>query len=915
MPLNDLALRITLDGAWDFSLGDQDSWSEIHVPGTWEARGYDRRLEGPAHYRRQVTIPNEWAGSRIFLEFGAVSYACRVAANGVFAGEHQGLWTPFAFDLTAAIQPGRTNLIEVEVYKPSHLPGARYPFRKCLTGFIPDLGTTFGGLWQEVSLRACQTWFEDWRLSVDTDTEEIVCWFRTRAESNQDLEAAVIDISASLQGSQVAACTVVCSLSDSQEVRCKVPQPARWSPKDPVLYEVELSLRRGDQVLARVCRRTGFRRLSTRGEMLLFNDHPVLLRGILHWGWMPDQIAPFFSLEVARAQIREVKRLGFNLLKLCLFVPNSALYEVADEEGIFLWQEWPMWQPQIDAAYAAHAPEEYEQYMALAHYHPSIVIYSAGCELDDTVGADLLERLNGVMRLGMRGALFCDNSGMGEAYGGLQMDLADFADYHTYSDLEFFEEMLDYWRRDWQSPRPLIFGEFCDSDTYRDPDEIRALSGDRANPSDLPPWWLTNANPLMDWRPEARPVLHQEESIAAAGLGLTHQQLQEISYAGSLAIRKYVLETVRRRAGMGGYVITCLRDTPITTSGIFDDFWRPKWSPEQFLPFNGECGLCLDGERRRRWQHGGDRVDRFDLQNEWAGEWMHRRLIFSGPGLVYQGAAQLAWRLTDVSGRVLAEDARQVEVDLEGIRPQEIAALNFQLPPASLPQELCLEAEFSSPTVRAQNAWSFWSYPRRQLQPAGQARARALYDPGFVLTEFEELLALQRLGEQSSPSTNGLILASSVPAWSEDFLKSGGRMILLQWGDGPLPALRRPFWREAIRIFAPHPLWEAFGAGGDLRFLGVSSDVSFDLARLDQVIHALDEARPIFRRLDGRDFRVSEYLLEARIGRGILLACSLRLAGGNGRQPTGLRRNVAGQALLGSMLDYLEKDGGQTYVV
>jgi hypothetical protein len=132
-------------------------------------------------------------------------------------------------------------------------------------------------------------------------------------------------------------------------------------------------------------------------------------------------------------------------------------------------------------------------------------------------------------------------------------------------------------------------------------------------------------------------------------------------------------------------------------------------------------------------------------------------------------------------------------------------------------------------------------------------------------------------------------------------------MILLQWGDGPLPVLRHPFWREAIRIFTPHPLWNTFGAGGDLRFLGVSSDISFDIARLNEIIHGLDDVRSIFRRLDGRDFRVSEYLLEARVGRGALLACTLRLAGGHGRQPSGLRRNVAGQSLLWSMLDYLER--------
>jgi hypothetical protein len=246
-------------------------------------------------------------------------------------------------------------------------------------------------------------------------------------------------------------------------------------------------------------------------------------------------------------------------------------------------------------------------------------------------------------------------------------------------------------------------------------------------------------------------------------------------------------------------------------------------------------------------------------------------------------------------------------VTLEGIRPQEVSAIRFRLPQSSLIQELCLEAEISFPKVLVQNTWSLWSYPKRQPLPGGQGAPAGLYDPGFVLTEFEELLTLQRLDEHSFPTSDRLMIASTLPVWTEDFLKSGGRIILLQWGDGPLPVLRRPFWREAIRIFAPHPLWDTFRSGGDLRFLGMSSDVSFDSARLNQTFHALDDVRPIFRRLDGRDFRVSEYLLEARIGQGVLLACSLRLAGGHGRQPSGLRRNVAGQALLWTMFDYLER--------
>lgn len=899
--VNDLAPIIPLDGAWDFTLGDSEQWSEIQVPGAWEAQGYDRRIEGPAHYRRWEAVPDEWAGSRIVLDFGAVSYACRVAVNGSWVEEHHGMWTPFSVDITAAVHPGQSNLIEVEVFKPSHLPGARFPFRASLAGFIPDLGTTFGGLWQEASLRALRAWFEDWRLQADLDTEEVICSFRTNAVSTIDLDAAVIDLSVSLAGRKAASCTVEHKPSGGGEARCKVPHPALWSLENPVLYDVQLTMCLGDQVLAKAHRRIGFRRLSTSGETLLFNDRPIVLRGILNWGWDPDHIAPSYRAEAAHQEIRQLKHLGFNLIKLCLFVPNPAYYDAADEEGVFLWQEWPMWLPKVDPDYAARAPGEYAEYMALTRHHPSVVLYSAGCELDETVGTELLGSLNSVMRTGTSGALFCDNSGMGEAYGGLQIDFADFSDYHTYSELNFFEEMLDHWRRDWKPPRPLIFGEFCDSDTFRILDEVRAHCGGQA------PWWMLTANPLMDWRPEARSILDQTERLESMRLDLTPQRLKEISYDSSLAIRKFILESVRKRAGIGGYVITAQRDTPITTTGIFDDFGSLKWRPEQFLPFNGEFVLCLDGDRHRRWQYGGDRMERVDLQNVWGGERVRRRLIFSGPGVVFQGKAQLNWRLIDAAGEVVAAENQQVWVDLEGTRPREIAAISFQMPPVNSTQENRLEAEFYIPPAQVKNTWSLWSYQKHEHQNIEQASAPVLYDPGFLLSEYEKIFSLKRPEHGLPPGESGLVIASALPDWSEDFLKAGGGMILLQWGDGPLPALRRPFWREAIRIFTPHPVWDRFGPGGDVRFLGLSSDVSLDLARLDKALPALDEARPIFRRLDGRDFRISEYMLEARLGRGLLLACSLRLSGGYGRQPSGLVRNVAGQGLFWAMLDFIKE--------
>ena len=85
------------------------------------------------------------------------------------------------------------------------------------------------------------------------------------------------------------------------------------------------------------------------------------------------------------------------------------------------------------------------------------------------------------------GVLVCDNSGSGEAYGGLPFDFADFVDYHTYGEIHHFEPILDNWLRGWQAPRPWIFGETCDSDGFRDLSELTAANGGaKAVVDDLP---------------------------------------------------------------------------------------------------------------------------------------------------------------------------------------------------------------------------------------------------------------------------------------------------------------------------------------------------------------------------------------------------------------------------------------------
>lgn len=397
MTRNDLSPTLPLDGVWAFYSDADGNAGEIVVPGCWEAQGYPKTLDGPVIYRRAVHVPAEWTGQPIVAEFDAVSYAATVRCNGQVVGDHIGMWTPFAVDLSAALKPGQENLIEVEVVKPCHaLTGGQYPLRSSLAGFLPDIATTFGGLWQSARLRVLAAGFD--RVGIEADPTSGMLHVGARPVLPADSLDALVRITVAHAGQVVAAHETPVTGGEHLDANLRVTNPVLWQPGQPALYSVHLEMICGGRTVATVTERVGFRQLRPVGEQLLLNDRPISLRGVLSWGWNPATIAPCVTAESARREMRRMAALGFNLIKLCLFIPNQTYYEIADEEGMLLWQEWPMWLPDVTLSLRSQAPGEYANYIQLTRHHPSVLVYSLGCELDRSVDRDLLNQLDGVVR-------------------------------------------------------------------------------------------------------------------------------------------------------------------------------------------------------------------------------------------------------------------------------------------------------------------------------------------------------------------------------------------------------------------------------------------------------------------------------------------------------------------------------------
>ena len=552
----------------------------------------------------------------------------------------------------------------------------------------------------------------------------------------------------------------------------------------PALYTVEVRLLAGGRTIAAATRRTGFRQLAAQGEQLLLNGDPICLRGALSWGWNPAVIAPCYTADQARAELRTLRAMGFNLVKLCLFIPNQVYYDVADEEGMLLWQEWPLWLPEVTAELRARAPGEYAEYMQLTRSHPAVVVYSLGCELDSSVDRSLLQELDGVARAAVDHVLFCDNSGSGEAYGGLAEDFADFTDYHTYSDLHYLEPVLDHWRRDWQRTRPWLFGEFCDSDGFRDRPRLLAANGGQV------PWWLTADNPASVWRPEMQAVLDYDARMAAAfALGAPAYDLHAIAAAQSLMVRKYTLEAVRKRRSVQGYVITGLIDTPIATSGVLDDFGAPKWDPGVFRRCNDDAILCLDTGRSRVWQNGGDRPQRLDVYNWWAGAPIQLYVILNHTEPQPIAGALVTWQIVAQDGTVLGSGSWEVARPLPPSFPCELGHIVLRAAPQPAPQSVTLHVEVAAGALLCRNQWPLWIYPRPQFDPS----AALLYDPIGALdaewcTYATPISTEDLLGRPVPPVVIATVLDDAV----RRLLRRGGRVLLLQTGAAPLPSLRHP---------------------------------------------------------------------------------------------------------------------------
>jgi beta-mannosidase len=67
-------------------------------------------------YRKTFRVPSPWQGKIVRLEFDGVDYLADVWLNGRHLGRHEGQFTPFEFDVSAALQRDGENILAVQIH-------------------------------------------------------------------------------------------------------------------------------------------------------------------------------------------------------------------------------------------------------------------------------------------------------------------------------------------------------------------------------------------------------------------------------------------------------------------------------------------------------------------------------------------------------------------------------------------------------------------------------------------------------------------------------------------------------------------------------------------------------------------------------------------------------------------------------
>ncbi|WP_256013853.1 glycoside hydrolase family 2 TIM barrel-domain containing protein [Desertivirga xinjiangensis] len=384
---------------------DDGKWELVRLPHTWNAfdpfDDDEISRRGISWYRKKLVLDNRFKGKNLYLYFEGAYQVADVYVNGVFAGQHKGGYTAFCFDITKLIKLGDKpveNLIAVQL-------------NNAQDNFIPPLSigyASYGGIYRdvwllatnkihfktldhaskgiyistpEVSEKTAQVKIRS-ILSNDTEVEKKVELIHQIYDANQKEIAKLREEVRIPAGGEIE----VSMLSS------RINEPLLWSPDHPNLYKVKSRITEKGQVTDELINPLGFRWFSFDPDKgFSLNGKRLQLKGTNRHQDFKER-GDALSDEDHYRDLKLIKDMGCNFLRLAHYPQDPEVLRLADEMGLLIWEEIPL------VNYMNPVPEFLQnsanmiREMIRQNYnHPSVIIWGSMNEV--LLWSDMAERI------------------------------------------------------------------------------------------------------------------------------------------------------------------------------------------------------------------------------------------------------------------------------------------------------------------------------------------------------------------------------------------------------------------------------------------------------------------------------------------------------------------------------------------
>ena len=846
--------RISLSGRWSLSLDAKDFKYTINLPGSTDEIGLGKEhlrgtklytgdpetwqltrkhvLIDTVWYQKEVEIPADWLHKNVVLSLERCMWQTSIWINGQFVGKEHSLCTPHKYDISPYLQKGKNRiLLAIDNTPYTNLGSWSH-------GYAPGIQTIWNGAIGELFLEAkdrisvgniqCYSSLKDKRLQVKG------CLINTtKKEKRGHLVFRILDSKGTVVLKQKKKLT---SLNDTTSftVLLQLEDSLRaWDEYTPNLYVLQVDYKFGSHKGTEK-NTFGFRDIEAKDGRLMLNGYTLFLRGEHDPGSFPLTGYPSMKKEDWLRIFRTGKEYGLNHWRFHSWCPPEAAFEAADEVGIYLQPELPLfsqkWENTLmgqDSVRDEFLFSELRRILDTYGNHPSFLLMCMGNELKGD--ASVLEKWVQFGKHYDRRHLYASNANL-EAMGRYQRLAGDeFQVAHAakVNGRRYERRMGQYFNSERPNTTndyshtlvapydrcPVITHELGQWEVYPDFSEIDRYTG------------VLAPNNLKIFK----------NSLEQKGMGDMGPAFLKASGKLATILYKEEMERVLRTPDMDGFQMLDLRDYPAQGSalvGLLNVFWDSKGlvTPEEFRQSCNDLTLLLKMPKRTWTNH----------------ETFHGEIVCPNYSRETLKDVRVRWEIT-CDGHTIHTDSLNCETIPQG---EVFSCGNIALPLNKFNKAVKLEICMQAPSLGISNHYNVWVYPKELT-----------VQPGKVMIASE---ATPQLFDSLSQGATVLLVPQKVP-------------------DAERTTFTTPFWSTQMFDYQPktmglvcdpsHPLFKDFPTDGYTDWQWWELLHSASAARLNRTPA---DYRPILQIIDHpvRNDKLGA-IMETRVGKGRLLICTL----------------------------------------